>query len=219
MPTNNVICSLKPEPAEIAFFQRIYEREDPLISQWAQQYHYFSLHQAPLLAKLIVALNPVDYVSLTTIAKSLYEEFGSGSVNRTHSMLLACFCHAAGIRTVLLPIRKSEVIPQLRKYLDGIDMAYLSGDLSTALGAYCFLERSAVLSYPTMLSELLRIGFSRDELIFFETHVIQEAEHAKGALSIANRMITSQESIRKFTYQFKEMEILWRNVWEAFCEL
>jgi len=194
-------------------------RNSHVLRQWAANYHYFSFHQAPLLGVLLSNLDPADIGTLTEVSTALFEEFGSGRVEQAHSRLFARFCSALGIEERALPISPTDVEPEVSAYLTFIEGAYRSDIPGFALGAYCFLERSAVQSYPIMLSAFRQLGFDEDELIFFSTHVIQEAGHDAGAVRIAEQSIHSEVQLAGFSQGLRLGSSAWSRVWHRFDAL
>lgn len=204
-----------PESEE-RFFKTLRDRHDPRLVRWARNYHFFSVSQAKLLALVVGAIAVTDYHSLSEVTKALYEEYGSGNAEAVHSRLFARFCEAVGLSPALLPVPRSDVEPRVLQYLDAIEAGYRSSDLAVMLGTYCFLERSAVLSYPLMLRRLEALGFSPTELVFFSTHVVQEAEHDLGAHEMAGRLIRSSRDDQRFSRQLWRMQEAWGNFWQPF---
>ena len=201
--------------AEERFFASLATRTDPRLVRWAENYHYFSVHQARLLALVVGTLMPSDAESLTEVTKALYEEFGSGDASRVHSRLFLQFCDAARVDTSHLPLPRTRVLLPVVDYLREIETAYRSGEIASILGAYAFLERSAVLSYPVMLTAFKRLSFAADELDFFTTHVEQEIHHQTGAFNLVVRLVGDAEA-ETFVAQLKVMEHRWGLLWRAF---
>ncbi|WP_398494365.1 iron-containing redox enzyme family protein [Variovorax sp.] len=202
--------------AEEAFFLSLQDRRDPRLSHWATNYHFFSTSQAKLLALVVCALPETDHDALTEVTKALYEEYGSGNVEAVHSRLFARFCLALGLHAEQLPISRNAVEPGILGYLQAIEAGYRSADLAVVLGTYCFLERSAVMSYPLMHDRLLELGFSPAELVFFSTHIVQEAQHDLGASSMMRRFIGSASQQRAFDRQLLRMQEAWSQFWHPF---
>jgi hypothetical protein len=215
MTSQNALAAIQNPPAEESFFARLSSRTDPRLPVWAKKYHYFSLHQAHLLPNVLLALDPSDSESLCEVGKALFEELGSGHSLEVHSRLFASFARAVGVEPSSLPIPHTAVVPQVIGYLEEIRSAYVSGDIARVLGAYAFLERSAVLSYPVMLRALRKLGFAGEALVFFTTHVVQEAEHEKGALFMVQRLIGDTEAVA-FMDQLIVMQRRWEAYWNAF---
>jgi pyrroloquinoline quinone (PQQ) biosynthesis protein C len=205
-----------PEPEE-RFFAGLSGRQDPGLGRWARSYHYFSISQAKLLPLMVKRLAMTDYHSLSEVTQALYEEYGSGKVEAVHSRLFARFCEAVGLRGDRLPIARADVEPEVLHYLDAIEAGYRHADNGITMATYCFLERSAVLSYPMMLRRLGDLGFSASDLIFFSTHVVQEAEHDRGANQIARRLIRSSREQQDFVDQLQRMQRAWSNFWRPFA--
>jgi len=208
---------LEVPEAEESFFSGLQDRHDPRLVHWARSYHFFSMSQARLLGLVVGALPVTDYHSLTEVTKALYEEFGSGDASDVHSRLFARFCEALGLPPASLPVPRAEVEPGVLRYLDAIEAGYRSSEQAQMLATYCFLERSAVLSYPLMLDCLESLGFAPEELTFFSTHVIQEAQHDLGAYMIAGRLIRSTLEERSFERQLQAMQAAWTGFWQPFA--
>jgi hypothetical protein len=202
--------------AEERFFAGLRGRQDPNLARWATSYHYFSISQAKLLPLVVKRLAMTDYRSLSEVTKALYEEYGSGKAEVVHSRLFARFCEALGQRADRLPVPRADVEKEVLYYLDAIEAGYRSADNGVMLATYCYLERSAVLSYPLMLRRLGELGFSASDLVFFATHVVQEAEHDQGANQMATRLIRSSREQQDFVDQLHRMQRAWSNFWQPF---
>lgn len=213
-----LLASVRPPSDEIAFFAGLGAASSEVLCHWASNYHYFSTHQAPLLGHLVAALDPSDMATLSEVSKALFEEFGSGHEELVHSRLFLRFCNAAGLDTTSLPLTPQQVEPVVLDYVQFLAEAYRSREPGFALGAYCFLERSAVLSYPMMLHSLRNLGFDENALIFFSTHVVQEAAHYAGASRVAERLIVDDAMYRGFSDAIKLGEARWSALWHRFEE-
>lgn len=143
-----MLDALELSAAEARFFQGLQRRDDPSLVHWAGNYHSFSLSQAKLLGLVVGAVPATDYCTMTEVTKVLYEEYGSGDVDAVHSRLFARFCAALKLSPRLLPVPRSAVGPGVLGYLQAIEAGYRNRAPSAMLATYCFLERSAVLSYP-----------------------------------------------------------------------
>ncbi len=215
MPLNTLQALEVPAPEE-AFFAGLHGRDDPALARWARHYHFFSVSQARLLALVVGALDMRDHDSLVEVTKALFEEYGSGQRDAVHSRLFARFCAALGLDTAQLPLPSRDVLPGVLDYLQAIETGYRSTEPGVMLATYCFLERSAVLSYPLMLERLQALGFTPEELIFFSTHVVQEAGHEQGAFQMAGRLLRSAQETQGFKRQVERMQQAWTRFWAHF---
>lgn len=211
-----LLDALELPHSEEAFFSGLRHRRDPRLAHWAKNYHFFSASQARLLGLVVTAIPTTDHRSMVEVTKALYEEYGSGNAEAVHSRLFVQFCIALGLRAELLPIARSAVEPGVLAYLQAIEAGYRSSEPAVMLATYCFLERSAVLSYPLMQARLHELGFSQSELVFFSTHVVQEAQHDMGASSMAQRFIRVPSEQRAFDFQLWRMQGAWERFWRAF---
>lgn len=205
--------------SEENFFMTVRDRRDPRLAHWAKSYHFFSVCQARLLALVVGTLSMTDYASLSEVTKALYEEYGSGNAEAVHSRLFARFGAAVSLDAHLLPVPRAEVEPGVVRYVDAIEAGYRSSDLAVMLATYCFLERSAVQSYPLMLRRLEALGFSSGDLVFFSTHVVQEAEHDAGAYQMAGRLVQTGRDEQAFGGQLRRMQEAWTSFWQPFGQL
>lgn len=217
MRASDIIGQVIAPRAEHVFFAKLVSRSDPKLREWARNYYHFSIHQARHLALMIRAFPPAEWASISEVAKALFEEYGSGVPEAVHSQLFARFALAAGVMPQSLSDLRHQITPAVLAYVDEIEAAYTSGDLPTALGAYAYLERSAVLSYPLMLNAFSRLGFAAEALQFFHTHVIQEKDHDAAAGEIAERHILTEQEHLRFGAQVRRMDTLWTGVWESFA--
>lgn len=211
-----MLDALELPTAEERFFDTLQRRDDPGLVHWARNYHFFSVSQAQLLALVVGAMPATEYRAMTEVTKALYEEYGSGDVEAVHSRLFGRFCAALRLSPGLLPVPRRAVEPVVLGYLQAIEAGYRSSDASAMLATYCFLERSAVLSYPLMLRRLQDLGFTAAELVFFSTHVVQEAGHDQGALRMAQRFVRTAREEQRFARQLRLMQQAWSRFWQPF---
>ncbi|MBS0342174.1 MAG: iron-containing redox enzyme family protein [Proteobacteria bacterium] len=208
--------SLKVPAPEEAFFRSLRGRDDPALARWARQYHFFSGSQARLLGLVVGALDMQDHASLVEVTRALFEEYGSGQRDAVHSQLFARFCAALQLDPAQLPLAPCDVLPGVLGYVQAIDAGYRSTRPGVMLATYCFLERSAVLSYPLMLERLQALGFSPEDLTFFSTHVVQEAAHEQGAFQMAHRLLRTTQEAHGFKQQVERMQEAWMCFWAHF---
>jgi pyrroloquinoline quinone (PQQ) biosynthesis protein C len=216
MTPSSIIAAIEPPEGECRFLSGLSSRSDSKLAEWARNYYFFSVHQARHLALMVRALDPTDRQSLAEVAKALYEEYGSGSAAGVHSHLFARFAVAAGVPAERLSTVSFDINPAVLAYVGAIEAAYGSGDRSKALGAYGYLERSAVLSYGMMLDTFSRLGFETDALEFFRLHVEQEKGHDAAAAAMIARLVAGDE-LSCFASEVRRMDGLWGRFWDAFA--
>lgn len=202
--------------AENEFLAGLRSQSDPRLVEWARNYYFFSVHQARHLAFVIRALDPLDGSNLTEVVKAIFEEYGSGQASTVHSVLFGRFAVSAGVPRVRLSASRAGISDAVLAYVDEIENAYCCADIARVLGAYAYLERSAVLSYPIMSRTFRRLGFKDEDLEFFDVHVVQEAGHDEGATKMTVRYIDSSDRLVKFGEQIERMHALWTRFWATF---
>ena len=211
-----VLARVAAPAAEEAFFGSLTSRSAPRLAAWACSYHYFSIQQARHLALVVRAVEPSDAETLSEVTRALFEEYGSGHPTQVHSVLFGRFARAVIGPGETLPIAREAVAPAILTYVDEIERAYRQPNIARAMGAYTYLERSAVLSYPMMVEALTPLGFSEDELRFFALHTIQEVHHDAAAGKMASRYVKDEAALEAFKAQIELMHGLWSAVWESF---
>jgi len=217
--------SATQDQAGIQFESRSIEREwinwlrtlpDPLpaLRTFTRHYHYFSLNQVVAFSRLLAALTPTDRESMTVLAQVLFEELGEGKLQSVHSILFERFSKSVGIAGVELPLSPSQVLNGVRWYVCELELAFGGSSLPRALATYCFLESSAVATYPPLLEALRAQGFSEGDLEFFVRHATIEVEHAATANRLVERANLSGEQGIAFDDQLRLLEKCWRAFWE-----
>lgn len=201
--------------SEEAFFQLLQSSSDVALANWALNYHYFLVHQAKLLPVAVSALPTNDFHSLVEVDEVLSEEYGAGNADQVRSSLFLRFCSALQIEPATLPMQRDQVLPPVIELLDAISSAYRSSELATTLGVYCFLKRSAALSYPLMREALRRLSFSDDDLRFFFVYGAQEAEYELEASRMAGQLIVTAKQQGQFAASFERVRGLWAGFWGA----
>lgn len=202
--------------SEEAFFHLLQSNTDDGLARWAANYHYFLVHQAKLLSVAVSALPTADFYSLPEVVEVMSEEYGPENTDQVRSSLFSRFCSALRIEPATLPIQRNQVLPPVIEFLDAISSAYRNSEFATVLGVYCFLKRSAALSYPLMREALRRLDFSEDDLNFFSVYAALEAEYELGASRMAEQMIVTAKQQAQFAASLERMQELWTGFWDAF---
>lgn len=210
-----VVDRINPPISEKIFFENLNATESARVRSWAQNYLFFSVQQAQLLAKVVGALPPTDTMTLSEVTKALFEEYGSGNPSEAHSNLFRRAAAAAGLNEEELDIAAQSGGATISAYVEEIRRAYSEGNVAEVLGTYAYLERSAVLSYPLMLGALTKLGWPSAALEFFRVHVIQEADHDEAASLMVTRLIHSRALLATFTRQVEVMHRLWSEFWDS----
>jgi hypothetical protein len=201
--------------AEHRFFDLVRCSDVPelLLQRFSIQYHYFSLCQVHAFCGIFRVLGPEDRRVAALLAEVIYEELGEGDANKIHSVLLEQFLEEIGIDISSLPIPRNEVVKGVREYVDALYSAFWGNDLSEALATYCFLENSAVETYPALVELLSDCGVSNDRLEFFHLHSSLEVEHAAAAARLVDSLVIRSEEVERFNTQFSSMNNIWNHFW------
>ena len=175
-------------------------------------YFYFSRRQVVAFSGLFKQVDMLDRESLATLAETLHEELGQGQANRVHSTLFERFANALGLDLEDLLLEPERVLPGIRAYVDELDRAFAAGSRAEALATYVFLESSAVDTYAPLVSTLLEIGFTPEEVEFFSLHAGVEPEHAAAADAMLRRYGLSADDpvVRE---QQEKLARLWNLFW------
>ena len=107
----------------------------------------------------------------------------------------------------------SHVLPGVRAYVAELDRAFSTGTRQEALATYVFLESSAVDTYGPLVDALRTLGFTDDDVEFFDLHAGVEPEHAAAADSMLQRHgLSADEPAVKV--QQEKLAGLWHAFWE-----
>lgn len=202
--------------AETTFFDLVANSEEPnaVLQRFGIQYHYFSLHQIHAFCGVFRILKPKDRDTAAALAKVVYEELGEGHPRRVHSVILETFLREVGVEVSDLPLQKSEVVSGVAAYVDELYSAFWGQDRSVALATYCFLENSAVQTYPALEAILSQVGISPEGREFFQLHGGLEVEHAATAEKLAISSVTDPIEINRFNAQLKKLNQIWEQFWK-----
>ncbi len=214
-----IVEQIQVPEAESRFFDAIGELPTATRARWARwarNYLYFSIHQVRLLPLVLQSFDPRDHQGLAMVSEALFEELGSGDAEKNHSVLFERIATALGVSLKERKAAHHECDSRIGNYVDEIERAYSSGSNPTVLGAYAYLERSAVLSYPLMLERFTEAGFSEHVLEFLAVHVIQEAGHDEAAVELVDKKIVGDEALAEFETEIHRMHTLWGAFWEDF---
>ncbi len=201
--------------AERLFFDAVRRSDAPtkLLARFGVQYHFFSLHQIHAFCGIFRLLNATEREVTATIAEVVFEELGEGDSKRIHSVLLENFLSEVGVVCSSLPLERDAVVPGVRDYVDALYSAFWGNDRARALATYCFLENSAIETYPALVALLSECGISKQNLEFFELHSGLEIEHAAAASRLASQLVVSSEDSTRFNHQFSAMNETWNRFW------
>lgn len=201
---------------EERFFTCLKKSKDPktILQIFGKQYHYFSLHQIHAFSGIFRIFNPEERNITTALSEVVYEELGEGNPNKAHSVILERFLSEVGVNCAELPINMIDVVDGVLKYIDELYAAFWGENRTVALATYCFLENSAVKTYPAIKTVLKNIGISLKGREFFEIHSLLEVEHAAVAQNLATTMITSPNEIECFNDQITKLNQIWKLFWE-----
>jgi len=202
--------------AETAFIHAVAHNENPIraLRAYAEQYHFFSLHQIRAFAGIVAHIPATDRAALSIVASVLHDELGRGIAADVHSVVFERFAASIGVDVRRLPLPETRIIDGVRGYVAELFDAF--GPRSTlprALATYVFLERSAVQTYAPFLAMLRQLGERDMDLTFFELHAVMEIEHEQAAADLANRYLTSREAAKQGQGQMRRMEDAWQSFW------
>ena len=185
------------------------------MKHFCMQYHYFSVHQIQAFSELLTFFPTHDRESLAELAKTVFEELGSGDPERVHSLLFEKFAAECDVDVSRLPLAPSEVEPGVKAYLDALYDAFSSRSLPRALGAYVFLEQTAVDMYPLFYKKLSRWDFTDEGLQFFYEHAELEPKHLETAKSLVERQSFSETDAAIYEAEQVVLEKAYSTFWDA----
>lgn len=185
---------------------------------FCSQYHYFSLHQIQAFSEILSYFPAHDRVSLCELAKTVYEEMGSGHPEKVHSLLFEKFAYACGMDPSLFPIKNELILPEIKEYISALRDSFSSRNVPRALSAYVFLENTAVDMYPLFYTELKKLDFSDEALEFFSEHAYLEPHHLETAQKLVERQNFTQEDWAIYHAEQRVLSEAYANFWKALIE-
>lgn len=195
----------------------------PAIREFAVQYHYFSMHQIVAFSRALASISPENRRALSRLASVLRDELGTPGTDEAHSLVFERFALSAGVAKAQLPPPASRVHPAVRSYVRTLESAFSSAAPPHVLGAYLFLEGSAVRSYDPIL-QLLRSLASKVpnlDLEFFEIHATLEPSHLDEAEELVRDHKLSAADFALLEWQKQRLSNRWDAFWvgvTAACE-
>lgn len=201
--------------AEQEWIDWIRKLEDPSIAirEFAIQYHYFSVHQIVAFSRAVASLSPTDRIALSTVASVMVDELGSPQKNNAHSIIFERFAISAGVPATELPAQSSRAHPDVRAYVRALDYAFSSGSQANVLGAYQFLEASAVSTYAPLLSLFESLQLPNLDLTFFKLHAELEPQHLAAAEHLAQALDEPQRKLMR--WQQDRLAARWDSFWRG----
>ena len=215
MPEHQLNYSVSGD-AEESFFSCVTNSKEPktILHKFGLQYHYFSLHQIHAFSGMFRIFHPVERDIATALSEVVYEELGEGDPSRAHSVILETFLNEVGVDCSELPINKNYIVAGVAKYIDELYTAFWGKDRIIALATYCFLENSAMKTYPAIDVILKKVGISLEGREFFKLHAVLEIEHAAVAQQLATSMVSNPSEIERFNAQYTKLNQVWELFWE-----
>jgi len=200
---------------ENSWFSRLDASHRPLakLRAFTPHYYYFSLRQIHAFAGILRHFEPHDRGAMLQVSEVLYEELGEGDPRAIHSVLLEDFYREIGGAPSDLTLHKSQIAPGVVEYVDRLYAAFWGDSRPAALATYCFLENSALQTYPRMVGILEGLGVSPEAFRFFALHATLEVEHAAAAQTLAQKYLTAPAHIEEFNCQFRQLAQIWDRFW------
>ena len=183
------------------------------MQEFCRQYYYFSINQILAFSKMSLRYHQLDRQAICDIAKTIYEEYGSGKPERIHSVLFEKMLFACGVtKEDIIP---DKIYPSTKAYIQALDDAFAKGTLSQALSAYVFLEKTAVNMYPRFLTALKSYNFSDEEIDFFIEHAYLEPKHLETAYALVEQQYFTEADKQLFERQFLILEHCYSQFWQG----
>lgn len=168
----------------------------------ASQMYRFCCDFSRILANTFVRC-PDEYARVV-MADNLFDEMGNGDQKRSHPELFRRFTRALKISDEEL--EQLQVEPETQSLID----TYLAlpdryGYLAS-LGAICYASENIVAALYTQLLSGIESSVSvpDDALVFFESHVGLDMEHANALIDLVNRGVKTFAEARKVVLAIKE---------------
>src|SRR6266852_669244 len=98
--------------AETAFIHAVAHNENPIraLRAYAEQYHFFSLHQIRAFAGIVAHIPATDRAALSIVASVLHDELGRGIAADVHSVVFERFAASIGVDVRRLPLPETRII-------------------------------------------------------------------------------------------------------------
>lgn len=155
-------------------FQRGVSREQ--LRRFISQWYTFGIRFRKILIGLLYNLSDKDEAIGLELMRVLYSEYGQGVEEDVHAAQMLRLVDRLGIDRRALA--QERLCPEAQDYIEAVGEIFLRGDLPSALGASYGIETTAGLTYRYLYNGLLTFpDLSRDDIRFFETHLVEELRH------------------------------------------
>ncbi len=181
---------------------------------FVKQYHYFCFQFVKVLEGLLYR-TPIDELEMRIeLAKILYSELGSGSVEHVHIGYLQRFAYSIGIQS--RDLFDTEPIVEVTTYLNSLRRLFLESDYLTALDAELAVEMTAASEFRYFLPGLKKYGhFSQEDLVFFELHVLEEQTHSSWLVDAVRKTVKTPEDLDRVAAGAMETADAWLAFWDG----
>ncbi len=179
-------------PFSVAWANDELSREQ--LGKWATQ-HFYYIDAVPQQFAHIFARMP-DLDARMHLLENLLGEEDPVRPERRHPQLLIEFAKACGVDEddLLNGDSRGLVLPSTRAMRAWIwELTNVRPLAETCAGIMVALEGQLPTLYPPYVKAMEKMGFSRDELLFFWVHIEGDEEHAGIGLELTHRYATTPE--------------------------
>lgn len=188
---------------------------------FAEQYYQYSKHFSRYLAS-VISIIP-DEPAREPLIKNLYEEYGGRAeeqrgmnLDLVHANIFRRFCEATGADLV-----NAEPIPEtslfVERYFNLPKLHYIEAIAALGPGT----EYIVPYIYKPIFEGLKKMGYKKDDLLFFEAHITLDVEHGENiwhSLEPYAEMEENHELIRRGTkYMLDARQVLWNGLERECC--
>lgn len=184
------------------------------LQTFIKQYHYFCHHFVKLLEGLLYK-TPLEEIEMRVeLAKTLYSELGSGSIDHAHIRQLQRFARCVDLDE--RDLQQTEPIPEVTTYQQTLHSLFLESGHLTALGAELAVETTAASEFQYFYPGLQKYNrFSRQDLVFFELHMAEEQQHSDWLIEAVRKTATTQDALDQVAAGARHTADAWAVFWDG----
>jgi len=193
-------------------FQRGVTREQ--LRRFIRQWYTFGIRFRKILIGLLYNLSDKEEAIGLELMRVLFSEYGQGVEEDVHAAQILRLVDRLGIDRRTLA--QERLCSEAQDYIDTVGEIFLRGDLPSALGASYGIETTAGLTYRYLYNGLLTFpDLSRDDIRFFETHLVEELRHGdwlRTAVAGYADLDEQREQVRRVALLAMEK---WHGLWQG----
>ena len=182
------------------------------LQRFITQYHFFCFRFVKILEGLLYH-TPLEELDMRIeLTKTLYSELGSGLTDQAHIRHLERFAQTLGVQPS--DLKQTRPIAEVERYLSVLERLFLRSDFLQALGAELAVETTAISEFRFFVPGLQKYPqFTETDLIFFSSHLEEEAHHSNWLTDAVRKTATSSTDLERVARGARETADAWHQFW------